>query len=127
MFDAVTMTKKWLAHLGDRAYMFLLSLNRPINSVRRWFGHHRYWSLSKMAKQSVKQAVSFITDYEEVLSSHADDKGFDGVICGHIHHAEIRSINGIEYLNCGDWVESCTAVVEHYDGRFEIYEHHQNH
>lgn len=127
MFDAVTMTKKWVAHLGDRAYLFLLSLNRPINKIRRWFGVYNHWSLSKMAKQSVKQAVSFITDYEEVLSSHAHEKGFDGVICGHIHHAEIRTINGVEYLNCGDWVESCTAIVEHYDGRFEIYEHHQNH
>ncbi|MDP3301530.1 MAG: UDP-2,3-diacylglucosamine diphosphatase [Sulfuricurvum sp.] len=127
MFDAVTMTKKWVAHLGDRAYLFLLSLNRPINKIRRFFGIYNHWSLSKIAKQSVKQAVSFITDYEEVLSGHADDKGFDGVICGHIHQAEIRTINGIDYLNCGDWVESCTAVVEHYDGRFEIYEHHQNH
>lgn len=124
MFDAVTMTKKWVAHLGDRCYLFLLRLNRPINTIRRFFGKYHYWSLSKMAEQSVKQAVSFITDYEEVLSSHADEAGYDGVICGHIHHPEIRTINNIEYLNCGDWVESCTAIIEHYDGRFEIYEHH---
>jgi len=126
MFDAVTMTKKWVAHLGDRCYLLLLRLNRPINTIRRWFGKYHYWSLSKMAKQSVKQAVSFITDYEDVLSSHANEKGYDGVICGHIHHAEIKVINEIEYLNCGDWVESCTAIIEHYDGRFEIYEHHKN-
>ncbi|HLD22684.1 MAG TPA: UDP-2,3-diacylglucosamine diphosphatase, partial [Sulfuricurvum sp.] len=123
MFDAVTMTKKWVAHLGDRCYLLLLRLNRPINIVRRWFGKYHYWSLSKMVKQSVKQAVSFITDYEEVLSDHADEGGYDGVICGHIHHAEIRVINNIEYLNCGDWVESCSAIVEHLDGRFAIYEH----
>lgn len=127
MFDAVTMTKKWVAHLGDRCYLLMLRLNRPINKVRRWLGIYHYWSLSKMVKQSVKQAVNFITDYEDVLSSYADEKGFDGVICGHIHHAEIRMINDIEYLNCGDWVESCTAIVEHYDGHFAIYEHDQNH
>jgi UDP-2,3-diacylglucosamine pyrophosphatase LpxH len=126
MFDAVTMTKKWIAHLGDRAYLFMLRLNRPINTVRRWFGKYHYWSLSKMLKQSVKQAVSFIIDYENILSSYADDSGYDGVICGHIHHAEIKDINGIEYLNCGDWVESCTAIVERYDGVFEIYEHDKN-
>ncbi len=126
MFDAVTMTKKWVAHLGDRCYLLMLRLNRPINKVRRWLGIYHYWSLSKMVKQSVKQAVSFITDYEDILSAHADEKGFDGVICGHIHHAEIRVINDIEYLNCGDWVESCTAIVEHYDGHFAIYEHDQN-
>lgn len=126
MFDAITMTKKWVAHLGDRCYLFMLRLNRPINTIRRWFGIYHYWSLSKMVKQSVKQAVSFITDYEEILSSHADDGGFDGVICGHIHHAEMRVINTVEYLNCGDWVESCTAIVEHYDGRFEIYEHNNH-
>lgn len=126
MFDAVTMTKKWVAHLGDRCYLLLLRLNRPINTIRRWFGKYHYWSLSKIVKQSVKQAVSFITDYEDVLSSHANEKGYDGVICGHIHHAEIKVINDIEYLNCGDWVESCTAIIEHYDGRFEIYEHHKN-
>lgn len=126
MFDAVTMTKKWMAHLGDRCYLLLLRLNRPINTVRRWFGKYQYWSLSKVAKQNVKQAVSFITDFEEVLSAHADDGGYDGVICGHIHHAEIRNINGIEYLNCGDWVESCSAIVERHDGVFEIYEYDNN-
>lgn len=126
MFDAVTMTKKWVAHLGDRCYLLLLRLNRPVNTFRRWFGKYHYWSLSRAAKQSVKQAVGFITDYEEVLSSHARERAFEGVICGHIHHAEIRSINGVEYLNCGDWVESCTAIVETYDGEFVVYEHHQN-
>ena len=93
---------------------------------RKWIGKYHYWSLSQVVKRSVKSAVSFITDYEEVLSAHAYQKGFDGVICGHIHHAEIRNINGIHYLNCGDWVESCTAIVEHFDGRFEIYEHHKD-
>lgn len=121
MFDAVTMTKKWLALVGDKSYLFLLKINRPLNFVRRKMGL-RYWSLSKYMKKNVKKAVSYICDYEQVLSGYADSKGVDGVICGHIHEAEIKMIGGVEYLNCGDWVESCTAIVEHLDGRFEVYD-----
>lgn len=116
MFDAVTMTKKWVAHLGDRCYLFMLRLNRPINTVRRWFGKYHYCIPLQSGQTKCQTRVSFITDLRRDLSSHADDGGYDGVICGHIHHAEIRTINGIEYLNCGDWVESCSAIAEHYDG-----------
>ena len=121
MFDAVTMTKKWLALIGDKSYLFLLKVNRPLNFVRKKMGMG-HWSLSKYMKKNVKKAVSYICDYEQVLVRYARAQGVCGVVCGHIHEPEIKEIDGIEYLNCGDWVESCTAVVEHFDGRFEIYD-----
>jgi UDP-2,3-diacylglucosamine pyrophosphatase LpxH len=120
MFDSVTMTKKWLAVLGDYGYDLLLHLNGVVNFVRRVFGVNKYWSLSKYAKDNIKKSVSFIDDYETILSTHAKRNNYDGVICGHIHKAEKRSINGIEYLNCGDWVENCTAIVETLDGKWQI-------
>lgn len=120
IFDSVTMTKRWLAILGDKSYLFLLRLNKPINVIRKLFGFKRFWSLSKAAKLSVKKAVSYICDFEFVLSEYAKQKHVDGVVCGHIHYAQIKDINGTRYLNCGDWVESCTMILEHYDGRFEI-------
>ncbi len=119
LFDTITMTKRWLALLGDKSYLFLLKLNRPINFIRRHLGLG-YWSLSKRVKRSVKKAVSYITDYEQILASEAKNSGVDGVICGHIHEPEIKHIFGIEYMNCGDWVENCSALIEHFDGRFEI-------
>jgi len=119
-FDSITMTKKWLAILGDYGYDLLLHLNTILNFIRRKLGIKKYWSLSKYVKDSVKSSVSFINDFESVLSTHAKNKGYDGIICGHIHKAEIRNIDGIEYLNCGDWVENCTAIVETYDGEFKI-------
>jgi len=119
-FDSITMTKKWLAVLGDYGYDLLLHLNSFLNFSRKLFGIKRYWSLSKYVKDSVKSSISFINDFEQVLSNHAKNKGFDGIICGHIHKAEIRNINEIEYLNCGDWVESCTAIVETFEGEFKI-------
>ena len=119
-FDSITMTKKWLAVLGDIGYDLTLYLNHHLNKIRRIFGIKKHWSLSKYVKDNVKSSVSFITDFEEILSEHAKKNRYDGVICGHIHKAEIRNIDTIEYLNCGDWVESCTAVVEHFDGKFEI-------
>lgn len=119
-FDSITMTKKWLAILGDYGYDLLLHLNALLNFLRRKIGIQKYWSLSKYVKDSVKSSVSFINDFETVLSTHAKNKGYDGIICGHIHKAEIRNIDGVEYLNCGDWVESCTAIVETYDGEFKI-------
>lgn len=119
-FDSITMTKKWLAILGDYGYDLLLHLNVILNFVRKKIGIKKYWSLSKYVKDSVKSSVSFISDFESVLSNHARNKGFDGIICGHIHKAEIRTIDEIEYLNCGDWVESCTAIVETFDGEFMI-------
>ncbi|MGA1941058.1 UDP-2,3-diacylglucosamine diphosphatase [Arcobacter sp. YIC-310] len=119
-FDSITMTKKWLAILGDYGYDLLLYLNAALNFIRQKLGIKKYWSLSKYVKDSVKSSVSFINDFESVLSTHAKNKGYDGIICGHIHKAEIRDIDGIEYLNCGDWVENCTAIVETFDGEFKI-------
>lgn len=122
-FDAVTMTKKWLALLGDRGYLFLLKLNRPLNWARQKLGY-KYWSLSRYMKRNVKRAVSYIGDYETVLSSQAKVESVDGIICGHIHEPEIKMIEGILYINCGDWVESCSAAVETLDGRWMIINGH---
>lgn len=118
-YDSVMLYSKWLAFLGDYAYEMLLRLNRPIHSVRNWFGLP-HWSLSAYIKHKVKNTVSYISCFEDVVANDARDKGVDGVVCGHIHHAEIRDINGLMYYNDGDWVESCTALVEHWDGRLEI-------
>lgn len=118
-FDIVTMNMKWLAHLGDWAYTTLLNVNTAIHWVRSYF-RLPYWSLSKWAKHKVKEAVNFIGDYEQSLISYARIKQVDGVICGHIHSANLDMIDGIEYMNSGDWVESCTALVEHLDGTWEI-------
>ena len=118
-FDVVIKHAKWLAHIGSWAYDSLISLNVIVSSMRRWF-NLRPWSLSAWAKYKVKTAVNFIGDYEENLASYAGSHGCDGIICGHIHHANIREIDNILYLNSGDWVESCTALVEHEDGRWEI-------
>ncbi len=118
-FDAITMSHRWLAHLGDAAYEMMMALNRWVNFGRRAMGLP-YWSLSKYAKQKVKNAVSFISKFEEIVAHEAGSRGVDGVIAGHIHKAEIRAIQGIDYYNDGDWVEGCTALVEHYDGTMEI-------
>lgn len=118
-FDAITLSHRWLAHLGDAAYEAMMALNRWLNSVRRLF-NLPYWSLSKYAKQKVKNAVSFISKFEEVVAHEAAHRGIDGVVAGHIHKAEMREIQGVEYYNDGDWVEGCTALVEHYDGTMEI-------
>jgi len=118
-FDAITLSHRWLAHLGDAAYTFVMWANRWRNNVRRAF-NLPYWSLSKHAKQKVKNAVEFISHFEEVVAHAAGARGVDGVVAGHIHTADIRSINGVEYYNDGDWVESCTALVEHFDGRMEV-------
>jgi UDP-2,3-diacylglucosamine pyrophosphatase LpxH len=117
--DGVMIYAKWLAVLGDGAYAAALALNNWLNAARRLLGMP-YWSLSKYLKHKVKNAVQFMSNYEKEMVRFAKDRGVDGVICGHIHHAEIKEIDGITYCNDGDWVESCTALVEHYDGRFEI-------
>jgi UDP-2,3-diacylglucosamine pyrophosphatase LpxH len=118
-FDAVMLAHRWLAVVGDAAYTLLMGLNRWLNVVRRRFGLP-YWSLSKVAKHKVKNAVAFISAFEEVVAKAAAGRGVDGVVCGHIHTAEMRELSGIEYYNDGDWVEGCTALVEHFDGRMEI-------
>lgn len=118
-FDIVVRHAKWLAHFGDWAYMTALRTNIVVNAVRRWLGFP-YWSLSKWAKMKVKEAVNFIGEFEHALSHEAVRVGADGVVCGHIHHAVIGVREGIEYINTGDWVESCTAVVENHDGVLEL-------
>ena len=118
-FDAVVMCHKWLAFLGDAAYGLLLRLNVVINAVRRRLDLP-FWSIAKHAKHKVKNAVEFISRYEEALAHEARTRGVDGIVCGHIHTAEICDFDGIEYYNDGDWVEGCTALVEHFDGRMEV-------
>ena len=120
-FDAVVQHAKWLALLGDWAYRALLASNTLINRVRRRFGFG-YWSFSAFAKTRVKKALQFIENFEQAVAGEARRRGVDGVICGHIHKAEMRDIDGVAYINDGDWVESCTALVEHADGRLEILE-----
>jgi len=110
---------KWLAFVGDWGYRALLAANTGFNRVRRRLGFG-YWSLSTFVKVKVKNALQFIENFEAAVSDEARRRGVDGVICGHIHKAEMRDIDGITYINDGDWVESCTAAVEHHDGRIEI-------
>ena len=119
LFDAVIQCAKWLAYVGDSLYEFTLRLNRHVNSLRARLGLP-YWSLSKYLKLKVKRAVSYVGDFEEAVVREARKRGVDGVVCGHIHHAELRDIGGILYCNDGDWVESLTALVEHADGHLEI-------
>lgn len=121
-FDVVTKYHKWLAILGDHAYAFLVRLNMVLSWVRRKCGVAGYWSLASYAKRKVKQAVSFISDFEECVVQSVKQRTLDGVICGHIHAAAIKRIDGVLYMNCGDWVDSCTAIVEHFDGRMELLE-----
>ncbi len=118
-FDVVVKHARWLAFLGDWAYDFALWANLWLNKIRRSLGFS-YWSLSAWAKLKVKNAVSFIGAFEEALTDAARRHHADGVVCGHIHHAAIRDMDGIMYVNTGDFVESCTAVAEHQDGRLEI-------
>lgn len=118
-FDGVIRYAKFLAYLGDWAYDTALVLNRWFNLARRKFGYP-YWSLSQWLKRQVKEAVKAIDRFEAALAGEARRRGLDGVICGHIHHAEMRVVGGVMYMNDGDWVESCTALVEHDDGRFEL-------
>ena len=118
-FDAVVRHAAWLAFAGDYAYRTALLLNTLLNRLRRRLGFG-YWSLSAFLKSRVKNALKFIDNFEGALAGEARRRGLDGVICGHIHKAEMREIGGALYINDGDWVESCTALVEHADGRLEI-------
>lgn len=118
-FDGVIRYAKVIAHLGDWAYDWALAMNRWFNMARRRFGYP-YWSLSQWLKRQVKEAVKAIDRFEIALATEAKRRGLQGVICGHIHHAEMRMVQGVLYINDGDWVESCTALVEHTDGRFEL-------
>jgi len=118
-FDVVVRYAKWLAVLGDGAYTTLLIINSWFNKVREHMGWP-YWSLSAYLKLKVKNAVKYIAEYETAIAKAAASEGVDGVVCGHIHHAEMRIVDGILYCNDGDWVESCTALVEHNDGHLEL-------
>jgi UDP-2,3-diacylglucosamine pyrophosphatase LpxH len=118
-FDAVVSYVKWLAFMGDWAYAVAMGLNSVVNKVRRLFGFS-YWSFSSYLKHKVKEAVNYIGDFETALSGEARRHGAVGVICGHIHFAATRDINGISYINCGDWVGSSTVVAETFEGEFEI-------
>ncbi|MCR4266665.1 UDP-2,3-diacylglucosamine diphosphatase [Nitratireductor sp. ZSWI3] len=118
-FDQVVHNVRWLAYLGDKAYDLAIVVNRVIGRVRRMFGRP-YWSFSSWAKVKVKKAVKFISSFQDVLAQEAHRAEVDGVICGHIHHATIEEIRGVSYMNTGDWVESCTALAENFDGTFEI-------
>ena len=120
-FDSVVRHARLLALLGDGAYSLALGLNRWFNLARRHLGYP-YWSLSAWLKRQVKEAVKAIDRFETTLAGEAHRRGLDGVVCGHIHHAEMREVGGVLYINDGDWVESCTALVEHFDGRLELIE-----
>lgn len=118
-FDVVVRYAKWLAFLGDRSYEFALWLNFPLNWVRRRLGFG-YWSLSSYLKLRVKSAVNFIGEFEHALAEEARRRHVDGIVCGHIHHAADRPLAGVRYLNCGDWVESCTALAEDDSGHIHV-------
>jgi UDP-2,3-diacylglucosamine pyrophosphatase LpxH len=118
-FDGIVNYAGWLALLGDRAYAAALWLNTIVNAGRRRLGFS-YWSLSGYLKHKVKNTAAFILDFERAVACAAHDRGADGVICGHIHHPEMREIGGVLYCNDGDWVESCTALIEDARGRLEI-------
>jgi UDP-2,3-diacylglucosamine pyrophosphatase LpxH len=118
-FDCVVMNNKWLAHLGNWAYDVLLWLNRWFNVARRKLGFG-YWSLSAYLKNQVKEAVKYIGNFEDAVIRAGRERGMDGVICGHIHHAVITDFDGMLYANCGDWVESCTALAEESDGSLHL-------
>ncbi len=119
-FDQVTRYHKWVAVLGDIAYNALVRANGVLSWVRRRLGRPGYWSLAGYAKRKVKKALEFIFDFEDSVIHAVRGRGLDGVICGHIHWATIKQIGGLSYVNCGDWVDSCTAIVEHHDGRLEL-------
>jgi UDP-2,3-diacylglucosamine pyrophosphatase LpxH len=118
LFDGISNIAPWISFLGDKVYDLLLSINNKFN----WFRHRLgfgYFSVSKYLKYRVKKAIDFVFKFEKNLTEYCKKRGFDGVICGHIHHLEIKEIDGIIYMNSGDWVESCSAIVEHHDGTWE--------
>ncbi|TRZ67963.1 MAG: UDP-2,3-diacylglucosamine diphosphatase [Rhodocyclaceae bacterium] len=121
-FDQVMRHHRWVAVLGDIAYNWLVRINAWLSRMRRTLRIPGYWSLAGYAKRRVKRAVNFIYDFEDSVIRAVRGRGLDGVICGHIHSAAVREVDGVTYINCGDWVDSCTAIVEHQDGRMELIE-----
>jgi len=126
-FDQVTRHHRWVALLGDAAYNALVRINGWLSWVRRRLNIPGYWSLAGYAKRKVKTAVNFIFDFEDSVIHAVRERGLDGVICGHIHSAAIRAIGDLTYINCGDWVDSCSAIIEHLDGRMELVYHGARH
>jgi len=118
-FDSVIRASPWLESLGNRAYAFVLRLNRYVNAVRQRFGYP-YWSVAAFLKHKVKNAVQYIANFERAVAVEARRLGVDGMVCGHIHRPEIREIDGVTYCNDGDWVESCSALIEDHDGRLRL-------
>ena len=125
-FDQVTRHHRWIAVLGDVGYDLLVRINGWLSWWRRTLRMNNYWSLAGFAKRKVKSAVTFIFDFEESVIHSVRDRGLNGVVCGHIHSATIKEVSGLLYINCGDWVDSCTAIVEHFDGRLELIEWRYN-
>lgn len=121
-FDQVTRYHRWVAVLGDIAYDFLVRVNAWLSLLRRTLRMSGYWSLAGYAKRKIKTAVNFIYDFEDSVIHAVRERGLDGVICGHIHSAALKEVDGLVYINCGDWVDSCTAIVEHFDGRLVLVE-----
>ena len=121
-YDVITKYARWISTLGDVGYNLLLRMNVVVNKVRSMLGYD-YWSFSKWVKDSVKQAVSYVGDFEATVASVCNQRGYAGIICGHIHKAANREVGGVRYLNCGDWVESCTAILHTHDGQFQVIEH----
>lgn len=119
LFDGITRLAPWISFLGDRGYDVLISVNTHVNRIRHKMGFG-YWSLSKYLKLKVKKAVDFIFRFENNLADYCRRRGHQGIICGHIHNPEIKDINGIRYMNSGDWVENCSALVEDWSGQWHI-------
>ena len=119
-FDQVTLHHRWVAVLGDISYNILVRINVYLSWLRRTLKRPGYWSLAGYVKRRIKTALTFIFNFEDSVIYHARERGLDGAICGHIHWAMIKEIDGLTYMNCGDWVDSCTAIVEHLDGRMEL-------
>lgn len=119
-YDLVAQNYQWLAHIGSLGYDWLIEINRWLRPIRRWLGFQSNFSLSAFVKYKVKNAVQFMSNYEEAIVTSLKDGSMDGVVCGHIHHAEIKEIDSFLYINTGDFVESCTAIAEHYDGSLEL-------
>lgn len=119
-YDTIAKCHKWIAKIGNDGYDFLLWINRVLRVIRAWLGLQSNFSLAAFVKYKVKNVVQFISDYEESIVSTLKDQHLDGVICGHIHHAEIKNIGDFLYVNTGDFVESCTAIVEHFNGTLEL-------
>jgi len=119
-YDQITHYARWISVLGDLSYQVLIDANRLLSWARRRVGVAGHWSLADYAKSNVLKAVAFIGEFEQAVARDVRRLGLRGVICGHIHTPVIKSVEGVEYLNCGDWVDSCSAIVEHFDGRMEL-------